>query len=129
MKILLDEHLPSGLADSFPDGWDIRSTQRMDWQGKENVELLQLAAERGFDALNEPKRGMEAGVHDGEVVPVLAAFLGSPSRRAKKRWLPPSGVESWKAPGMQLALASEFLRNLHWDGFKPDRHIRRMMGR
>ena len=47
MKILLDEHLPYALARSFPDDWDIRSTQRMGWKGKENGELLQLAAARG----------------------------------------------------------------------------------
>ncbi|MXY69405.1 MAG: hypothetical protein F4Y47_12745 [Acidobacteriia bacterium] len=89
-----------------------------------------LARDPGyFNALNELKSGMEAAVYDGEVVPVLAAFLGSPSKRAEIRWPPPSGAESWKAPGMQMALASEFLRNLHWNGFKPDRHIKRLMGR
>lgn len=51
MKILFDEHLPYALARSFPDDWGIRSTQRMGWQGKENGELLQLAASRDFDAL------------------------------------------------------------------------------
>lgn len=47
MKILLDEHLPYALAESFPDDWDIHSTQRMGWQGKGNGELLQLAADEG----------------------------------------------------------------------------------
>ena len=84
---------------------------------------------RYFSALSELKNDMEAKVHKGEVVPVLAAFLGLPSKRAEIRWPPPSSAESWKAPGMQMALASEFLRNLHWDGFKPDRHIKRLMWR
>ena len=30
---------------------------------------------------------------------------------------------------MQTALASEMLRNLHWSGFKPDRHIKRLLGK
>ena len=77
---------------------------------------------RYFNALQEMKSEMEAEVHDGEVVPILAALLGSPpTKRMAKRWPPPSGMESWKAPGMGMALASEFLRNLHWKGFKPDR--------
>ena len=83
-----------------------------------------------LNALNKLKSDMEARIHDGEVVPVLAAFLGSPpTKRMRKRWPPPSEMESWKAPGMGMPLASEFLRNLHWEGFKPDRHIKRLIGR
>ena len=73
---------------------------------------------------------MEAGVLDCEIVPVVAALLGSsPTKRMEKRWPPPSGMESWKAPGMGMPLASEYLRNLHWKGFKPDRHIKRLIWR
>ena len=86
-----------------------------------------LAGEPGYcNALNDLKSDVGAMVRASEVVPVLAAFLGLPSQRAESRWRPPSGIESWKAPGMQMTLASEFLRNLHWDGFKPDRHIKRL---
>jgi len=35
-------------------------------------------------------------------------------------------VAERKLPGMRYALASEFLRNLGWSGFKPDRHIMRL---
>jgi hypothetical protein len=39
-------------------------------------------------------------------------------------------LEQWtKPPGMGLPLTSEFLRNLGWSGFKPDRHIRRLFDR
>ena len=34
----------------------------------------------------------------------------------------------WKLPGVGLALASEFLKNLGIDDFKPDRHAIRMLG-
>lgn len=89
-----------------------------------------LAREPGyFNALNELKSGVGADVHASEVVPVLAAFLGLPSKRAERRWPSPYGSESWKAAGMQMTLASEFLRNLHWKGFKPDRHIKRLFER
>jgi hypothetical protein len=38
-------------------------------------------------------------------------------------------ARAWKWPGMRFALGSEFLRNLHWNGFKPDRHIKRLLDR
>lgn len=82
-----------------------------------------------FSALNELRRDMETGVDGGEVVPVLAALLGSPRKRLEKQLPPPSGLKSWKAPGMGMVLASEFLRNLHWAAFKPDRHVNRLLER
>ena len=82
-----------------------------------------------LNELKELKSNVEAEVRDGEAVPILAAILGMPTRRMETRWPRPSGMGSWKAPGMRFALASEFLRNLHWDGFKPDTHIKRLIGR
>lgn len=35
--------------------------------------------------------------------------------------------DDWKLPGMGFALASEFLRNLQWRGFKPDTHVKRLL--
>jgi hypothetical protein len=40
---------------------------------------------------------------------------------------PPIGRPNSKWPGMRFALGSEFLRNLGWSGFKPDRHIKRLV--
>lgn len=37
--------------------------------------------------------------------------------------------ERLRLPGMGYVLASEFMRNLGWDGFKPDRHIQRLLDR
>lgn len=34
----------------------------------------------------------------------------------------------WKLPGVGVALAAEFLKNLGYDEFKPDRHTIRMLG-
>lgn len=44
----------------------------------------------------------------------------------------PSGIKwpgsgTLKASGMGAALAAEFLRNLGWSGFKPDRHVMRLL--
>lgn len=37
-----------------------------------------------------------------------------------------TNIQDYKFNGMGNILASEFLRNLGWNGFKPDRHIRRL---
>ena len=47
----------------------------------------------------------------------LVAHFTDPSPRARQ----------YKWPGMGFALGSEFLRNLNWNGFKPDRHIKRLL--
>jgi hypothetical protein len=43
------------------------------------------------------------------------------------RFTDPAHPHKW--PGMGFALGSEFLRNLRWNGFKPDRHIKRLLAR
>ena len=68
-------------------------------------------------------------VQDNEAVPLVAGVLGMDLKRINKRWPLPSGLEKWKAPGMRFTLACEFLRNLRWGTFKPDRHIQRLLGR
>lgn len=40
------------------------------------------------------------------------------------RW---DGPRVGKLPGMRFALGSEFFRNLGWNGFKPDRHVIRLL--
>ena len=71
MKILLNEHIPNALARSFADEWDIRCTQRMGWQGKENGELLQLAGGCGFDALITADRNMPHEQNANTPLPVV----------------------------------------------------------
>ena len=84
-----------------------------------------------YDSLIELRRRIAAlpQVKDNEAVPLVAGVLGIGSRRINERWPPPGSLETWKAPGMGFVLACEFLRNLHWDTFKPDRHIQRLLGR
>jgi hypothetical protein len=43
---------------------------------------------------------------------------------APKRW---SGPRVGRLRGMRFALGSEFFRNLGWNGFKPDRHVIRLL--
>ncbi|KRQ24208.1 hypothetical protein AOT83_01180 [Mycobacteroides sp. H001] len=43
-----------------------------------------------------------------------------------KRW---DGPRLGKLAGMRFPLASEFFRNLGWNGFKPDRHVIRLLNR
>src|SRR5262249_20937583 len=47
---------------------------------------------------------------------VVAHFTDSSRKAQSRKW-----------PGMGFTLGSEFLRNLHWNGFKPDRHIKRLL--
>ena len=51
MKFLLDESVPRQLGTSFPPTFEIRTVPDMGWAETENGELIQRAAESGFDAL------------------------------------------------------------------------------
>ncbi len=104
-------------------------TGRKDAEAIKRWALLLGGGVEYYGALEELRNNISKFVCPEEVVPVLAAFLGSPKKRAEEKWPPPSGIETWKTPGMEMALASEFLRNLHWEGFKPDRHIKRLLGK
>lgn len=77
MKILLDEHLPYALARSFSDEWEIRSTQRMGWHGRENGELPQLAAARRFDVLITADRNMPYEQNRNTPLPVVVLRTSS----------------------------------------------------
>ena len=83
-----------------------------------------------YDCLIKLRREMAAlpQVKDDEAVPMVAGVLGMDLKKINKRWPPPDGLRTWKAPGMGFVLACEFLRNLYWGTFKPDRHIQRLLG-
>ena len=66
---------------------------------------------------------------DPKLVPgVAACLLGFGLSFASSDLAAPAGASTWKVPGMGGVLSSEFLRNLHWDTYKPDRHILRLLG-
>lgn len=60
----------------------------------------------------------------GVVTAMMAALLGTGNRLPTQ--LHPASPFALKVPGMGPTLASEFLRNLGWQGFKPDRHVIRL---
>ena len=57
MKLLLDENLPHRLRPLLV-GHDVYTVAYMKWKGIENGELLDLAANNGFDALVTNDNGM-----------------------------------------------------------------------
>jgi len=64
-----------------------------------------------------------------ELLPVVALVLSAdPLTRLSRQRLAELGVRdrTWKLPGMGFALTTEFLRNLGWEGFKPDTHVKRL---
>jgi hypothetical protein len=69
-------------------------------------------------------------VAESHLMLCVAAYIGNPPPRwIGNRYLGSNEfgtVGRHKAPGMGYALASEFLRNLGWSGFKPDRHVMRL---
>jgi len=53
-------------------------------------------------------------------------FAGPPNKWPGRSLLPNTFLTTPKWPGMGCPLGIEFLRNLGWPGFKPDRHIMRL---
>jgi hypothetical protein len=58
LKLLLDENLPHQIRLELP-AHEVFTAAYMKWDGVENGELLQLAAEAGFDAVITNDRGLE----------------------------------------------------------------------
>ena len=110
MKILLDEHLPYALSRSFPDDWDIYSTQRMGWQGKENGELLLLAASRGFDALITADRNMPHEQNRDTTLPVVALRTSSLRVRDLQPLVPQAAALLEKRPSRTFHVIGESRR-------------------
>ena len=51
MIILFDESMPRPVRQFFPESAEIYTAQMMGWSGKKNGELMDLAAEHGFEAM------------------------------------------------------------------------------
>jgi predicted nuclease of predicted toxin-antitoxin system len=58
VRLLLDESVPRPLVDLLA-GHDVKTVQAVGWSGVENGELLQRAADAGFDALVTVDAGFE----------------------------------------------------------------------
>lgn len=67
-----------------------------------------------------------------QLMPVLVAFMANPPNQWPGASLLSGDIarlspRDFKLPGMGPALGSEFMRNLGWSGFKPDRHVMRLL--
>lgn len=68
---------------------------------------------------------------DHELLLCIVGYRGHPPKnwageKYLRKQLP---QEQRKTPGMSYVLVSEFMRNLGWNGFKPDRHVQRLFNR
>jgi len=78
VRVLLDESLPRPIAELLP-GHEVRTVAAMGWTGKENGELLRLAAEH-FDAFLTADQNLE---HQQNVaaLPISVVVLIAPANR------------------------------------------------
>lgn len=73
-----------------------------------------------------------SGVTSNEdIMLCIVGFMGNPNNsfiERNKLFFKQKNIflDSLKFYGMSYSLASEFMRNLGWSGFKPDRHIKRL---
>jgi len=67
---------------------------------------------------------------DNELMLCIVGYIGNPPKNWEgENFLKVKKHFNRKTPGMSYVLASEFMRNLGWDGFKPDRHVMRLFDR
>ncbi len=70
-------------------------------------------------------------LNNHELLLCIVGYLGQPPKNwAGEKYLRVHlPHEQRKTPGMSYVLVSEFMRNLGWNGFKPDRHVQRLFNR
>ena len=66
MRVLLDENLPHQLRELFEDNIEVVTVSYRGWQGKENGELLRIAANE-FDAFITMDQGIPNQQNLGEI--------------------------------------------------------------
>ena len=87
MKVLFDEDLDYRLAQSFPTGFDVYSTQWMGWSGMSNGDLLRAAVADGFDVLVTADKAMKYQQPQPSM-PVLVLEVGSTALRDLQECVP-----------------------------------------
>ena len=93
MKLLLDEQVPARLARSFPERFEIRTVQQMDWKSVKNGDLIRLAADEGFAALISADKNMEYQQNlSGIALPVIV-LAGRDNRLAAIEPLVPKMID------------------------------------
>jgi hypothetical protein len=82
------------------------------------------------EALREKYKQAVPGdvLSDEDLLIFICGFFAKPSPKLLNEYGMNLGpIEDIKFNGMGYVLASEFMRNLGWNGFKPDRHIKRLL--
>lgn len=79
MKVLLDENIPHDLR-HFLAGYEVFTVAYMGWSGIENGELLQKAAQDGFDAMITKDSGVAYEQHL-PTLPVAVLILKSKTNK------------------------------------------------
>ena len=95
MRVLLDESLPRPFA-TLLSGHEVRTVAAMGWSGKQNGELLRLAAD-SFDVLLTADRNLE---HQQNLItlPISVVVLVAPANRIESlQALVPELLELLKA--------------------------------
>lgn len=129
-KDAVDDPVRSDTAGKLAGGWSPSRSVR--WINQW-AELLSSERRDYFDDLWKTHAAVsfysdssDAPLSGDEVTLVLAARLAHTNSQFPGA--APIGAKAvGKAPGMGLAIAMEFLRNLGFQGFKPDRHIKRLL--
>lgn len=93
-----------------------------------DVSQMLIDVADAFEQLAE-KRGLTLPLQ--ELTVCMSAYFACPNRRWEGEKFLAGGTgqipsAKRKFIGMGYPLAAEFLRNLGWDGFKPDRHVHRL---
>ena len=83
IRVLLDEMLSTRLAGELSEGIQGISVRRMEWKGKKNGELLQLAANASFDAVLTLDKTMRHQLN--EAILPLPVIVMHPDPAAKQR--------------------------------------------
>jgi len=106
--------------------WAVLLNQRPNWyEGLTEAgrEFMRLATERLGSPLPDSRL----------VLCIVGLLAGSlPTRRVPEALVKRRQhllADRPNLPGMGYVLASEFFRNLHWNAFKPDRHVQRLFDR
>lgn len=94
--------------------------------------LSQMPEEKYYEMISTIGRILKKDTRvngDAELMMCIAVFFGNPSKEFVCKLGFDGDANRYKWPGMGPVLGSEFLRNLGWNGFKPDRHIKRLIAR
>ncbi len=81
MKILLDESLPTQLAEFFGAEHEVLTVRHMNWLGRKNGELLRLLIENNFEVFVTADRNLPYQQNLKAITFMIAILCGINNRR------------------------------------------------